>query len=137
MSEVRDTSIEAYVEEVESGRLATKRAKIFNIIKRKFDMTPFTPKQLAKECDRFGFKETWKIVSDLKKLGALEELPKATCPISGRKVYWVKMTGAIPSDEPIVRTPRGLNKSIDYILNYMREEHLMVITREGLRDLKD
>jgi hypothetical protein len=86
---------------------------------------------------RFGFKETWKIVSDLKKLGALEELPKATCPISGRKVYWVKMTGAIPSDEPIVRTPRGLNKSIDYILNYMREEHLMVITREGLRDLKD
>jgi hypothetical protein len=62
MSEVRDTSIEAYVEEVESGRLATKRAKIFNIIKRKFDMTPFTPKQLAKECDRFG-------VLDLKKLG--------------------------------------------------------------------
>jgi hypothetical protein len=136
MSEVRDTSIEAWLAEVESGRLATKMAKIFAIIKREFNMIPFTPKQLEEKCTPLGFKGTWKVVSELKNLGALEELPKARCPVSGRRVYWVKMTGRPPGDTPIIRRPKNLNKCIDFIIDYMRDRHSMSLTRGDLTSLK-
>ena len=100
-------------------------------------MRPFTPNQLQEKCDSFGFKEIWKVVSDLKNRGALEETGKAYCPISYKKVYWVKMTGQPPGELIRPRTLRGFNKSIDYLLDYMGEEHLMTLSRAQLIALKD
>ncbi len=80
---MRSTSIESYRDLVGSGRIGKLQQDVYNVV---FNDGPGTAKELARVSGIDGF---WKRLSELRRVGVVEEMGKRTCSITGKKaIVW-------------------------------------------------